>query len=385
MVKKFDIVVLGASGFTGKYVAEELARVTENKNIKWAVAGRNETRIRSILKESAKHSHLPFLNEVPVIIADVTNQSSLNSLAESTKLLINVVGPYQTYGEQVINACIEGAADCIDISGEPIYLESMQLKYNDVAKSNKLYFIGACGADSLPAELGVIFTMKSFKGSLNEIESYLYAVNANYPINVTTAESALIGLHNKSKLVDTRKLLFSQRLPRPEFVQPIRGACFKSEVMDKWTVVFPGSDRSVVNRTQRCLFENDKIEKPVQYAPYWCVNSLFQTVTLVICGLMLMICSKSQFLIDKFLKFPGLFSLGNFSSGTATRSQINNSTFQMEFIGKGWKQGKDSRSPPEDTIRTSVKGPEFGYLSCAICAVQAAFTILEERKSMPNE
>jgi short subunit dehydrogenase-like uncharacterized protein len=94
-------------------------------------------------------------------------------MCSQTMILINCVGPYRYYGEEIIKQCLNTNTHHIDFSGEPEYLETIQLKYNEEAKSKKLFIIGGCGFDSVVADIGVLFTRQNSKVNLESIESYL--------------------------------------------------------------------------------------------------------------------------------------------------------------------------------------------------------------------
>lgn len=94
-----DVVVFGASGFTGQFVVRHLARAVRDKDLRWAVAGRSEAKLRKVLDEAATDTGLE-LGLIPVVVCDVEDGESLSAMAKQTRLVINCVGPYRFYGEQ---------------------------------------------------------------------------------------------------------------------------------------------------------------------------------------------------------------------------------------------------------------------------------------------
>ncbi|XP_029442196.1 saccharopine dehydrogenase-like oxidoreductase, partial [Rhinatrema bivittatum] len=102
-------------------------------------------------------------SEIDIIICDVGDPSSLDAMCKQTTAVLSCVGPYRFYGEPVVKACVENGTHCIDISGEPKYLEGMYFKYNSQAADKGVYIIGSCGFDSVPADLGVLFTRDNLK------------------------------------------------------------------------------------------------------------------------------------------------------------------------------------------------------------------------------
>ncbi|EDO47317.1 predicted protein, partial [Nematostella vectensis] len=112
-------------------------------------------------------------HEASIIIANVDDEESLNRMCSRTKIVLNCVGPYRFYGEPVVKAAVENGCHHLDVSGEPEFLETMQLKYNDLAKQKGVHVIGACGFDSIPADMGVAFATEQFPGNLCHLETYM--------------------------------------------------------------------------------------------------------------------------------------------------------------------------------------------------------------------
>jgi len=151
--REFDCIIFGATGFTGQFVVEEVARTAVEDPIKWAVAGRSKDKLQQTLSDASKEVKMD-LNGVTKIEADVSDESSLLAMCQQARLIINCVGPYRFFGEQVVKACIEAGTHHVDISGEPQFLELMQLQYFKQAQDKGIYIVGACGWDSIPCDLG---------------------------------------------------------------------------------------------------------------------------------------------------------------------------------------------------------------------------------------
>ena len=101
ITKQFDLLLFGASGFTGQFVVEELAVTLQNTNIKWAIAGRNSHLLYKVLIESGKNTGID-LSNIQIIEANIDDQDSLRTMTKKTKILLNSVGPYILFGEQLI-------------------------------------------------------------------------------------------------------------------------------------------------------------------------------------------------------------------------------------------------------------------------------------------
>jgi len=152
---KFDIVVYGATGFTGQLVAEYLAAHYKNdKQLKWAMAGRSLEKLKSVRDAIGAPA------DTPLIVADASDAASLKAMAEQTMSVITTVGPYQLYGEELLAACVATGTDYFDLCGEPIWMRQMIDKYEASAKESGARIVFSCGFDSVPFELGTFFVQE---------------------------------------------------------------------------------------------------------------------------------------------------------------------------------------------------------------------------------
>ena len=149
MSAKFDIVVYGATGFTGQLVAEYLTqRYKSDHTLKWAMAGRSLGKLKSVRDAVGAPGN------TPLIVADASDAASLKAMAEQTMSVITTVGPYQLYGEELLAACVATGTDYFDLCGEPIWMRQMIDKYEAAAKESGARIVFSCGFDSVPFELG---------------------------------------------------------------------------------------------------------------------------------------------------------------------------------------------------------------------------------------
>lgn len=170
MAKRFDVIIFGATGYTGKYAIRNAVEIL--KDMQWAVAGRNKSKLEETLRDSGSKINVD-LSKIPIIIADVANEQSLLDMTSQAKVIVNCCGPYHLYGEAVVKACIENSASHVDVSGEAQFIEKMQLKYNDVAREKGIHIISCCGIESIPAELGIFYLQEKFNGTVNSVETYM--------------------------------------------------------------------------------------------------------------------------------------------------------------------------------------------------------------------
>ncbi|XP_025105844.1 LOW QUALITY PROTEIN: saccharopine dehydrogenase-like oxidoreductase [Pomacea canaliculata] len=388
--RPYDLVVFGATGFTGQFVVDEVAKVAEEEGgLSWAVAGRNMEKLQTVLVQSSERTGKK-VEDKPIIIADVSSYQSLLDMSQQTKVVLNCVGPYRFHGEQVVKACIEGGANCVDISGEPQFLEKVQLLYSAKAKEANVYVVGSCGFDSIPVDMGVHFTRKNFKGDLNSVEGYLTLKGGEDGIafNYATFESAVYGFAYASELANIRKSLFPDPMPRSAHRVPKRYFPFYKEDLKKWCLPFPSSDRSVVARSQRYFYDKQR-QRPVQFVPYICEASLFRTICYVLFSIIFAIMSYFSVTRSVLLKFPQIFTAGMFKKDGPSLKQIKESSFSWTLFGSGY-------SEPLQTLMFSIRKSLIRQLqslsvdqrlamSPPICMVQSAMVLLKEKERIPKE
>jgi short subunit dehydrogenase-like uncharacterized protein len=152
---KFDVVVYGATGFTGQLVAEYLAaQYAGDGTLRWAMAGRSREKLASV------RDAIGAPGDTPLIVADAADPASLRAMVDRAKVVITSVGPYQLYGSDLLAACVESGTDYMDLCGEPIWLKQMIDKHEARAKASGARIMFSCGFDSVPFELGAFFVQE---------------------------------------------------------------------------------------------------------------------------------------------------------------------------------------------------------------------------------
>jgi short subunit dehydrogenase-like uncharacterized protein len=158
---KFDIVVYGATGFTGQLVAEYLAANYKGAGgLKWAMAGRSKDKLAAVRDAIGAPA------DTPLIVADAGDPASLKAMVDQTKSIISTVGPYQLYGSELVALCAASGTDYFDLCGEPVWMRQMIDAHEATAKASGARIAFSCGFDSLPFELGVFFVQEAAKKTL---------------------------------------------------------------------------------------------------------------------------------------------------------------------------------------------------------------------------
>lgn len=158
---EFDLIVYGASGFTGRLVAEYLSlRYGPGGEVRWAMAGRDAAKLAAVRDE------IGAAPSTPLVIADASDPASIKAMVGRARAVITTVGPYQLYGEPLVAACAEAGTDYLDLCGEPAWMRLMIDAYEAKAKASGARIVFSCGFDSIPFELGVLFAQQAAQARL---------------------------------------------------------------------------------------------------------------------------------------------------------------------------------------------------------------------------
>lgn len=170
--KHYDIVIWGASGFTGRLVAEYLLNNYPDGKLSWAMAGRNAEKLEAIREEIGDSQ-----GTTPIIIADSKDEASLHAMVEQTKVVISTVGPFAWHGSELVKVCAEAGVGYCDLTGEAQWIHRMLRANEETAKSSGARIVHCCGFDSIPSDIGVHFlqseAVKAFGEPLKDICLYV--------------------------------------------------------------------------------------------------------------------------------------------------------------------------------------------------------------------
>jgi short subunit dehydrogenase-like uncharacterized protein len=242
MKRPFDIVVLGATGFTGKLVAAYLARKAPAERFTWAIAGRNRAKLEEV--RARVQASAPGV-EVGLIEASTDDPASLAAMARQARVLLTTVGPYAQHGHGVVDACIQEGTDYVDITGEPIFVRQVIDRHHAAAQAAGLRVVSCCGFDSIPHDLGAAFTLEQLPADVPvTIEGF---VQARGTFSGGTFHSA-VGL-----FADLRHSLAEGRFPRVDTgTRRVRGLSSTPRFEPRlggWACPLPTIDPQIVLRS----------------------------------------------------------------------------------------------------------------------------------------
>jgi len=245
--RDYDIVLFGATGFTGQLTAEYLATHAP-EGCRWALAGRNGAKLEEVRTTlAALDSRCASL---PILIADVSDAAALQAVAESAKVVITTVGPYYLHGEPVVAACAAAGTDYVDLTGEPEFVDTMYARYHAKALQSGARIVHACGFDSIPYDLGAYFTVQQLP---KDVPITLDGVVRAGGLPSGGTFHSAIGI--MSRLNAGRKAAANRRRiePRPSGRSAKATETFIRRSNGMWLVPLPTLDPMIVARSGRAL------------------------------------------------------------------------------------------------------------------------------------
>jgi short subunit dehydrogenase-like uncharacterized protein len=170
-MQTFDIILFGATSFVGQIMTRYMiSQFPEGQgNPTWAIAGRSDAKLQQLktsLGSSGEH--------LQTLVADAENEQALTDLCEQTKVIVSTVGPYALYGEAMVKACVSTGTDYCDLTGEPQWIFKMLKRYEKIAQATGARIVHSCGFDSIPSDLGVLYTQQQAKQQLGSYCEGIY-------------------------------------------------------------------------------------------------------------------------------------------------------------------------------------------------------------------
>ncbi len=235
---EFDVVVYGASGYTGRLVAEYLNQeYGDDSNLRWAMAGRNETKLAEVRDEIGAPA------DTPLLIADTEDPASLDELVKRTRVIITTVGPYQLYGSALVAACARAGTDYVDLCGEPAWMRQMIDAHEQTARDSGARIVFSCGFDSIPFDLGVFFLQEAarerFGATVPRVKGRVRKMKGTF--SGGTAASLKATMQAAKENPEILKLLGNPFALAPGFQGPTQPPANKPEFdegLDSWAAPF---------------------------------------------------------------------------------------------------------------------------------------------------
>ena len=354
MDKKIDIIIYGATGFTGSLGAKYMDKYSNE--FKWAIAGRDSNKLEKLQ------------NEIPgkpeIVIADANDEQALLKLTASTKVVASYAGPFNKYSNLLVKACVETGTHYVDITGEAIWVRDLIDNYHQRCIDNKIKIIPACGYDSIPSDLGTYFTAKQVNEPLKSIFAYH---NMSGGVSGGTIESAFTMRDFKSKHKMGHPFLLNPEGSYSKNQKLLSKDYFsikKNKKLNKWVIPFvmaitntrPVRRSAALMEAKQQSYGPDFVYNEFQMVNKYSV-ALITTVSLAVLGMIIV--SPFRNFLRKFFPKPG--------TGPNEKTR-NNGWYEALFVAKTTKN-------QEYVYRMYGKG-DPGYKSTSMFLVESAISLL---------
>ena len=247
--RDLDLVLFGATGFTGGLTAEYLARHAPAR-LRWALAGRNRTKLEAVRRRLAGID--PRLEDMELLVADSADRAALDAVVTRTRVAVSTIGPYAEHGESLVAACAAAGTDYCDITGEPQFVDRMYLAHHETAVASGARLVHACGFDSIPHDLGAYYTVRQLP---DDVPITLRGVvRSNASASGGTFHSALGAMaaarSARATYAERRK---AEGRPEGRSSRAVQGKPHRDKVLDYWLLPLPTIDPVVVARSGAAL------------------------------------------------------------------------------------------------------------------------------------
>ena len=362
MNRDYDLIIYGASGFTGRLAVEYL---DENyRDLNWAIAGRNEDKLVNISNNSKC--------KPDYFIADSEDSENLLKIASKTRVIASLAGPFNKYSNNLVTQCVKAGTHYLDITGENIWVRDLIDKHHEVAEKKQIKIIPSCGYDSIPSDMGCFYLQRSLNQELQRIDGYH---RGNGGVSGGTIESAFSMRNYKSKysmghpfLLNSKEYIKNQNISENK-------DNFKIKYIDDiklWSAPFVMAiaNTRVVRRSSEIHDKNQaSYGSEFKYQEYMMLkkysSAFLVTAGLAVFGLMLI--SPISGLFRK------LFTKAGNGPDKKTRE---NGWFESIFIGK-------NKNNEKYKLRMFCKG-DPGYKSTAKLICESALCLALNKENLPN-
>jgi short subunit dehydrogenase-like uncharacterized protein len=349
--RELDLVLFGATGFTGRLTAEYLARHAP-EGLRWALAGRSPDKLESVRDHLAAIDDS--LGDLPLVHADVTDDVSLKDVANRARVVMTTVGPYLQLGDAVVAACAEAGTDYVDLTGEAEFVDRTYVAHHATAQQTGARLVHACGFDSIPHDLGAYFTVQQLP---EDVPITLRGVvRAGAMMSGGTFHTAMNGF---SRIRQSRAAHAARRRlePGPEgrSSRAVRGKPHRDAVLGRWLLPLPTIDPLIVAQSGAAL---PAYGPDFRYSHYVGTKTLRYAVggatTVAALGLAAQVPPLRRALLDRIPQGEGPDS-----------SRRARSWFTVDFIGEGGGQ----------TVHARVSGGDPGYDETAKMLAESALCL----------
>ncbi|KAJ3211392.1 hypothetical protein HDU82_005956 [Entophlyctis luteolus] len=376
MQRQYDVVVFGATGFTGKFVFEHLV-LNGPANLKLAIAGRSKAKLEAVREALAatvaNEDQKASILSIPILLADSTDQESLDAVAASTKVVVSTVGPFLQFGKPLVDSCVRMGTDYVDSTGESKFILDLINTYEQEAIAKRVRIVPSCGFDSLPSDIGSFLIADHFAKQGKKTESVrALVINGMGGISGGTLHT-MAGIIASSSFSDLMRLsdpyIITPRSEEPEnrpAASPVVLGYNKDLSLYEALSVMAAGNGAYVRRSWGLL--KGAYGPNFQYYEAMAFNNIFQSALLVLgstVGGSAMFFPPTRWLIKKLVPQ---------GTNTASEQTLRSSDGFMKFVG----QAEDgSKAIAEFKTRG-----DFGYVATGTMLAEAAMCLALDRSKL---
>jgi len=352
--RRLDVALFGATGFTGGLTAEYLARHAP-AGTRWALAGRNPAKLATVRERLAAID--PACAGLELLRADSEDPESLRAVAESARVVATTVGPYLRFGEPLLAACARAGTDYADLTGEPEFVDRMYVRHHAAAVASGARIVHACGFDSIPHDLGVLFTVQQLPEGVPLVVRGF--VRAGGRFSAGTLHSA-VGVLGRLRQAGMAQLARRRVEPRPQGrrISSVSDPARYERSLGAWALPLPTIDPQVVKRSAAAL---ERYGPNFSYGHYAAVDRL--PVALGAAGAAGALLALAQ------LPPARAWLAGRIQAGDGpSDEQRERSWFNVRFVGEGGGR----------RVVTEVAGGDPGYDETAKMLAESALCLAHD-------
>lgn len=344
--RDYDVVLLGATGFTGALVATHLDRRLAGTETRWAIAGRDRDKLHALAAR--------LTGDPGVEVVDVHDLVGLLALAGRTRVLGTTVGPYTRHGELVVQACVRAGAHYADITGEPAFVDLVRDRYHDDAGRRGTKIVTCCGFDSVPPDLGVRFTVARLPDDVPlTVRGY---VRAEGRVSGGTVASALETIASRAERPPRRP----RRTDDARRATSLPARIHRVAELDAWGIPLPTIDPAIVLRSARVLGGYGSAFRYGHYARVRRLPTAIGGIAAIGAATAMASSRPTRSLLARLLPAPGE------GPDEATRDR---GRFELTFLGHGGGA----------RVVTRVSGGDPGYQETSKMLGEALLSLAQDR------
>jgi short subunit dehydrogenase-like uncharacterized protein len=346
----YDLVLFGATGFTGGLIAKYLhTRIGTTR--RWALAGRDRAKLESRRAELGAQA----ASTIDILTADVMDPASLRAMARKSRVVITTVGPYTRHGEPLVAACVDEGTDYVDLTGETNWWRAIVERYHHRAAARDVLIIPSCGYDCIPADMGALFCAAQLPNDQPmAIDAYVRGHGSFSGGTLASGLELFASGQVSSRPGFRAEVGESDGSPLLHYARDVGRWAVRSVVLDPWVV-----RRSAELRPQD--FGNS-----LRYQQYFAFRSRTRAAAAIGLG-------ASALALAQLRPIRALATKLRPSGTGPSAKQREQSWFRFEFVGRGG--GRE--------VRTHVSGGDPGYGETSKMIAEAAIMLVEARQGLP--